>query len=90
MACPSSFCRGAGGDEGRRAVSAGYASDHMQQYSVVACTPHAFHLQDEFELSGTDIGTITEATVRLVEKGLGAAWHFKEIEVWELALVPDT
>jgi hypothetical protein len=41
--------------------------------------------QDEFELSGTDIGSITEATVRLVEKGLGAAWHFKEVEVCGLS-----
>ncbi len=30
---------------------------------------------------GSDIGVIQEATVRLVEKGLGAAWHMSEIEV---------
>ncbi|KAJ9526209.1 hypothetical protein QJQ45_009677 [Haematococcus lacustris] len=36
---------------------------------------------DVFEITGSDIGAVQEARVRLAEKGVGAAWHFKEVEV---------
>lgn len=49
-----------------------------------ASTAAAAAPQDEFQITGSDIGKITECTVRLVEKGLGAAWHFQEIEVLNL------
>ena len=39
---------------------------------------------DIFEVPGSDLGRVVEVTVRLHEKGLGAPWHFREIEVLNL------
>jgi hypothetical protein len=39
---------------------------------------------DVFEVPGSDIGLVKEITVRLHEKGIGAPWHFREIEVMNL------
>ncbi|KAG1672531.1 hypothetical protein FOA52_002840, partial [Chlamydomonas sp. UWO 241] len=36
---------------------------------------------DVFEVMGSDIGPVKEVTVRLKEAGIGAAWHFKQVEV---------
>ncbi|GLC44364.1 hypothetical protein PLESTF_000049800 [Pleodorina starrii] len=37
--------------------------------------------EDVFKVLGSDIGKLTEVTVRLVERGFGAAWHLQQIEV---------
>ncbi|KAG2450199.1 hypothetical protein HYH02_000301 [Chlamydomonas schloesseri] len=37
--------------------------------------------EDVFTIMGSDIGKLTEATVRLVERGFGAAWHLQQVEV---------
>ncbi|PNH12713.1 Lipoxygenase y domain-containing protein 1 [Tetrabaena socialis] len=37
--------------------------------------------EDVFTVQGSDIGKLTEVTVRLVERGLGAAWHLQQVEV---------
>ena len=36
---------------------------------------------DVFTISGTDVGAVKELAVRLAERGVGAAWHLKQVEV---------
>ncbi|GFR41097.1 hypothetical protein Agub_g1741 [Astrephomene gubernaculifera] len=37
--------------------------------------------EDVFKVMGSDIGKLTEVTVRLVERGFGAAWCLEQVEI---------
>lgn len=71
-------------------VCAPYHADKAPHNAVnamcVCASVHAVRLilLHHTQVTGSDLGAIKEARVRLAEKGLGAAWHLKQVRVRSL------